>query len=55
MKRIAFPIFLLAIAVLLGACHNKQGGEKKKFGSKQKDIIRLPNCLLRKRLLPVRM
>lgn len=43
MKRIAFPIFLLAIAVLLGACHNKQGGEKKKFGSKQKDIITLYN------------
>ena len=43
MKRIAFPIFLLAIAVLLGACHNKQGGEKKKFGSKQKDIVTLYN------------
>jgi outer membrane protein assembly factor BamD (BamD/ComL family) len=43
MKRLAFPIFILAIAVLFGACHSKKDGEKKKFGSKQKDIIQLYN------------
>ena len=44
MKRIAFPIFLLAIAVLLGACHSKSDSNGKRiFGSKQKDIIQLYN------------
>lgn len=43
MKRILLPILLISIGVLSGACHSKKDGEKKRFGSKQKDIIQLYN------------